>query len=190
MRGNNGGQASFGSRAAADRAAVVIDDEMRGGEKKVVVHEPRLCVDIFSSLPHPVAASSSSSFSFSFFSSFFSYSSPRPPYFIWRVFAGFYERLSGAFYSRLASQCAITVGFYRHPASLPRAAVCVECVGILHTRRYIMSRVRKPFPVKASDTPSSGESVRLVPRCSPSCLPSFLLFFLFFRAGNNKRRKR
>lgn len=35
MRGNNGGQASFGSRAvcAADRAAVVIDDEMRGGEE-------------------------------------------------------------------------------------------------------------------------------------------------------------
>lgn len=59
----------------------------------------------------------------------------------------FYERLSGAFYSRLASQCAITVGFYRRPVEYLSGSVCViECVGILHTRRYIMSSARRLFP--------------------------------------------
>lgn len=134
MRGNNGGQTSSG-------LCCCRRPEMRGGGGWLVGKAGR----------RRYISPSPLSFSLLAFLA----------YFIWRVFAVFYERLSGAFYSRLASQCAITVGFYRRPVAYLSTTVCISNVWVYFTYAplYNEQRAQTVFLLfKTSDT--SGESAR------------------------------
>lgn len=116
--------------------------------------------------------------------------SSRLALFIWRVLPGFTNGLAALFIAgslHNAPSRWVFTDVLHLPRQCVRGGVCRVCGYFTYAHPlYNEPRARKPFPVKASDTPSSGESVRARGvRCSPSFLP----FLLSFLADDNERRQ-